>query len=208
MCNRQKKRAENRWRRSAPRSAQPRQWKSCDEVALDNANQRRGNSSSRDRDGRSPTRYLQRPDGAVVTTKRSGVVTTATRQQSRGPAVGFRSDSRGFGAQTACTDDLYAATAFKVAGRSSLAQANRTAKQTLNHCNSDSRTVQCRNDRQGHRFVVEVTDLRSSRSIRACAHLPIDVERFAFGDARQFINPAAPSHDPKEVFLPRKPRSK
>ena len=34
-------------------------------------------------------------------------------------------------------NDLYAATAFKVAGRSSLAQANRTAKQMLNHCNSD-----------------------------------------------------------------------
>jgi len=34
-------------------------------------------------------------------------------------------------------DDLYAATAFEVAGRSNLAQANRTAKQTLNHCNSD-----------------------------------------------------------------------
>jgi len=34
-------------------------------------------------------------------------------------------------------NDLYAATAFKVVGRSSLAQANRTAKQTLKHCNSD-----------------------------------------------------------------------
>ena len=32
------------------------------------------------------------PEGAVVTTKRSGVVTTATRQQLRGAAVGFRSD--------------------------------------------------------------------------------------------------------------------
>ena len=31
-----------------------------------------------------------------------------------------------------------------MAGRSSLVQANRTAKQTLNHCDSDSRTVQCR----------------------------------------------------------------
>ncbi len=34
-------------------------------------------------------------------------------------------------------NDLYAATAFKVVGRSSLARANRTAKETLNHCNSD-----------------------------------------------------------------------
>jgi hypothetical protein len=30
-------------------------------------------------------------------------------------------------------------------------------------------------------------------------HLPIDVERFAWGDARQFINPAAPPHHSKEV---------
>ena len=31
----------------------------------------------------------------------------------------------------------------------------KTAKQTLDHCNRDIRTVQCRNDRQGHRFMVE-----------------------------------------------------
>jgi len=121
-----------------PKCAQPRQPTSRAAVVLENANRKRGNSWRKDRDGRTP--------GAIPATTRrcrrhykakrgsdDGHTPVITRSRGR---ISQRQVSDG---RLNCppTNDLYAATAFKVAGRSSLAQANRTAKQTLNHCNSD-----------------------------------------------------------------------
>ena len=55
-----------------------------------------------------------------------------------------------------------------------------------------SRTVQRRNDRQGHRFIVETCDLRSVRSIRASAHLHYRDRAIAYCD-REII------HQPKRL---------
>ena len=173
---------------------------SRDAGVRENANRRRVTARAGIVTGESPARSVQRAEGAVVTTKRSGVVTTATRQQLRGPVVGFRSDSRGFRAQSAPTNDLDAATAFTVAGRSNLAQANRTAKQTLNHCNSDTKNRATSRGRQGHRFIVESSDLRSIRSSRALAHLSYRVRGIALAITRSFINPAAPPRHAKEAI--------